>query len=260
MFNALQIAATGMQAEQTNVDTIANNLANVNTTGFKKARVNFTDLVSSQVNVRRGPLGEVESLSAGQSVGVAVSYIGRTFDPGEARRTDSTFDFMISGDGFLEVSMPDGGVAYLRGGTLSVNADGLLSTRGGLPLKPNIDIPNDIQKLILTSDGRVQIQTSRSATPFEAGRLDLVRFISTAGLQPMGDGLYKATTQAGEPISGRAAQDEFGEIRQGYLEASNVKMVDEMVSLMIAQRAYEASSKVIQASDEMLGMVNNLRK
>ncbi|HEV8690098.1 MAG TPA: flagellar basal-body rod protein FlgG [Ideonella sp.] len=261
MFDALQIAATGMHAQQQNVDAIANNLANVNTTGFKKARVSFTDLVARQSEAadpaNAGADAVAESL---RGTGVAVGRVARSFDAGEARKTDSPYDVTIAGDGFIEVVLPDGGKAYSRGGTLRVNADGQLATASGQALKPGITIPDDVQDLTITPDGRVQVRSARHPNPVEVGQLELVRFIAPAGLESLGDGLFKATEQAGEPIAGRAGADGVGTIRQGFLEGSNVKLVEEMVNLMVAQRAYEASVKVVQASDEMLGMVNNLRK
>lgn len=264
MFDALQIAATGMHAQQQNVDAIANNLANVNTNGFKKARVSFTDLVARQTDLAAGDAaggGAVDgSAEILRGAGVAVGRVGRSFDAGEARKTDSAYDVTIAGDGFIEVSLPDGGKAYTRGGTLRVTADGQLATASGQVLKPGINIPDDVQDLTITQDGRVQVRTTHNANAVELGQLELVRFMAPAGLEALGDGLFRATEQAGEPIAGRAGQDGLGAIRQGYLEGSNVKLVDEMVNLMVAQRAYEASVKVVQASDEMLGMVNNLRK
>ncbi len=263
MFDALQIAATGMRAQQQSVDTIANNLANVNTTGFKKGRVSFTDLVARQavavdatsaVDVDAGPT------ALARGAGVSVGTTSRLFDPGEARKTDSAYDVTIAGDGFFEVVMPDGGRAYSRGGTLKVNADGQLATLSGQALKPGINIPDDVQELIINPDGRVLARSSRQTAAVEVGQLDLVRFIGPGALEAMGDGLYRATEAAGEPMAARAGEGGMGTLRQGYLEGSNVKLVEEMVGLMVAQRAYEASVKVAQASDEMLGMVNNLRR
>lgn len=264
MFDALQIAATGMHAQQQNVDAIANNLANVNTTGFKKARVSFTDLVARQAEVAAAGAAASSDLDPAAGMmrgsGVGIAHVARSFDAGEARKTDSAYDVTIAGDGFLEVVMPDGSRAYSRGGTLRISDDGQLATASGQPLKPGLSIPSDVQDLTITPDGRVQVKTARHPAATELGQLELVRFISPSGLESLGEGLFRATEAAGEPIAGRAGQDGLGSIRQGYLEGSNVKMVDEMVNLMVAQRAYEASVKVVQASDEMLGMVNNLRK
>jgi flagellar basal-body rod protein FlgG len=260
MFDALQIAATGMQAQQKNVDAIANNLANVNTPGYRKAKVAFTELVAqSAAPASRADMTEVASSEAMRGAGVAVATLGRSFELGEVMKTEGALDVAIEGDGFIEVLSEDGGRAYVRGGTLRVNADGLLTTASGLLLRPGMHVPADTEALVITDDGRVQVKTSRAGM-HEIGQLELARFVSTSGLEAVGGGVFIASERSGQPISGRAAQDGFGKLRQGFLEGSNVKMVDEMVNLMIAQRAYEASVKVIQASDEMLGMVNGMRK
>lgn len=264
MFDALYVGATGMQAQQLNVDTIANNLVNVNTVGFKKGRVAFTDLmVQEAARIAQpsaddllGPLGEARRKGAG----VGISSIAKLFDMGDVRRTESAFDVAIQGDGFLEVSTPDGSRAYVRGGTLKINNDGLLSNSAGYPLKPGIMIPANTETLTINRDGRVLIKLLGQSNTTEAGQLELVRFINPAGLVAMGDNMYRASEFSGEATGARAGEEGAGAISQGFLEGSNVKMVDEMVNLMVAQRAYEASAKVVQASDEMLGLVNGLRK
>lgn len=259
MIDALQIAATGMHAQQQSVDAIANNLANVNTAGFKKARVSFSDLVSRRSDAQIAADVQETDTSA-RGTGVVIGRVSRSFDAGEVRRTDSPLDVAVAGDGFIEVALPDGAKAYTRGGTLRVAADGQLATAAGHVLKPGLSIPDDLDELTITEDGRVLVRTPRSADPVELGQLDLVRFVAPAGLEAIGDGLFRATDAAGLPIVGRAGHDGMGSLRQGFIEGSNVKLSEEMVNLMVAQRAYEANVKVVQASDEMLGMVNNLRK
>ncbi|QNB08843.1 flagellar basal-body rod protein FlgG [Herbaspirillum frisingense] len=265
MHDALYIGATGMQAQQLNVDTIANNLANVNTTGYKKGRVNFSDLVvsggqpllpSAAVDGNGGIFGDAYRTGAG----VGIANLGKLFDLGDIKKTDSALDVAIQGDGFLEVTMPDGSHAYTRGGTLKVNADGLLATQAGYPLSPGIAVPSNVKSLTIGTDGKVTLVTADQSTPVEAGTLAMVRFTSPGMLNAQGDNLYRATDGSGEPIAGKPGEDSMGLVQQGFLEGSNVKMVEEMVNLMVAQRAYEASVKVVQASDEMLGMVNNLRR
>lgn len=264
MFDSLYIGSTGMQAQQLNVDTIANNLANVNTAGFKKGRVSFSDLMvrgaarlaQPAADVQTGPLAAIP----GAGAGVGVASMSRLFDMGDIKKTDSPMDIAIQGSGFLEVTMPDGSRAYTRGGTLRVNQDGFLATHSGHPLKPGIAIPDNAQAVIIGSDGRVQVRLPGQSAGLEAGQLELVRFASPQGLLAQGDSLYRSSDASGEAMAGRAGEDGMGTIAQGVLEGSNVKMVEEMVNLMIAQRAYEASVKVVQASDEMLGMVNGLRK
>lgn len=261
MFDALYIGATGMQAQQAHVDAIANNLANVNTTGFKKARVSFSDLVVSGAAGQRSAEagnGAFAALAAGAGVQVVAS--GKVFAGGELKKTDAPFDLAIAGDGFLELTMPDGSRAYARGGTLKVNPDGLLATQAGIPLKPGLVIPDGAEALLVSNTGRVQVRMPGQATPVEVGQVEVVRFSHPQGLFAEGANLYRATDASGEPIGGRAGEDGVGTLAQGFLETSNVKLVEEMVDLMVAQRAYEASVKVVQASDEMLGMINGLRR
>jgi len=263
MFDALYISATGMQAQQLNVDTIANNLANVNTTGFKKAKVDFSDLVSQGAG-RLAPTPDAAAALLGDDLrlgaGVGIASVAKLFDLGDLKKTDSAYDLAIQGDGFLEVLMPDGSSSYTRGGTFKVNRDGLLATVGGLPLKANIAIPENAQNLQIDADGRVRVLVAGQSTAVEAGTLELVRFTNPSGLQAQGDNLYRPSTSSGEPILAKAAEDGMGSFAQGFLEGSNVKMTEEMVNLMVAQRVYEANVKVMQASDEMLGMINGLRK
>ena len=263
MFDALYIGATAMQAQQLNVDTVANNLSNVNTNGYKKGRVNFTDLMTSEA-ARIGPgAGQATSpLGATQSIGagVGVASMGKLFDQGTNALTSSQWDLAIQGDGFIQVTLPDGSSAYTRGGTLKVNADGLLATQSGQPLKPGLSIPANASAITIGADGTVSVTVPDQSAPVQVGQLQLVRFVNPVGLTAQGNGLYGATDDSGEPIPGSPGQAGIGALQQGYLEGSNVQMVDEMVNLMVAQRAYEASVKVVQASDELLGMVNNLRK
>lgn len=264
MLDALYIAATGMQAQQTHVDAIANNLTNMNTQGYKKGRVNFTELMTREtqrlapnaLDADAGLLGAAQRLGAG----VGIASLIKLFDLGDFKKTESAFDISIAGDGFIEVAMPDGSRAYTRGGTLRINVDGQLSTQAGHALKPGLSIPENAQNLVISADGRVQVNIAGQSMPLEVGRLDLVRFANPAALAALGDNLYRAVDASGEPMAGRAGEDGIGEIRQGFLEASNVKLVEEMVNLVVAQRAYEANVKVVQASDEMLGLVNTMRK
>ncbi len=262
MFDALYISATGMQAQQTNVDAIANNLANVNTTGFKRSKVGFTDLVV-QESLRSSALRGDDGLlgrSATVSAGVGVVGISKIFDMGDLKKTESALDLAIQGDGFMEVQMPDGTSAYTRGGTLKVNKDGALATASGYPLKANLIVPDNATNLSIQADGRVLVQVPGQADAVELGRIDLVRFSSPIGLLAQGDSLYRSSQASGEAILSRAAEDGMGTFAQGFLEGSNVKLNEEMVNLMVAQRVYEANAKVIQASDEMLGMINGLRR
>lgn len=262
MFNSLYIGATGMQAQQLNVDTIANNLANVNTPGFKKGRVSFTDLVIKGKATSSAYPATPNASGAFNPVGVGVGVLStaKLFEPGELKKTDSQFDVAVQGDGFLELSMPDGVSAFTRGGTLKVNEDRQLATLEGTPLKPGISIPADAQSISISSTGRVQVTVQGQSAPIDVGQLEMVRFANARGLSAQGGSIYKATDSSGEPISGRAGEDGMGTLAQGFIEGSNVKMIEEVVNLMVAQRAYEANVKVVQAADEILGMINGLRR
>lgn len=262
MFDALYISATGMQAQQLNVDTIANNLANVNTVGFKKGKVSFTDLMVREA-ARSLPAQEGAGLLGAENrvgAGVGIAGVSKLFDMGELKKTDSAYDLAIQGEGFLEVSMPDGTSTYTRGGTFKLNSDGLLATSGGYPLKPRIAIPDNAQSMVIDGDGHVRVQVAGQSTPIEVGQLELVRFTNPSGLLPQGDNLYRSSVHSGEAISAKPAEDGMGTLAQGFLEGSNVKLTAEMVELMVAQRVYEANVKALQAADAMLEMVNALRK
>lgn len=264
MNNAFYIGATGMHAQQLNVDTIANNLANVNTNGFKKSRVIFSDLMTEAFK----PIQSDLSLQApsqlqnadGSGGGIGVAQLARIFDAGELKRTDAPFDIAIQGRGFLEVTLPDGSSAYMRGGALKINRDGQLATQSGYPLKPGITLPDNVQKLTINSDGRVQISTADRAVPIDIAQLELVRFANPEALTALGGDLYLPTDAAGEATTAKPGEEGAGTLAQGFIEASNVKLIDEMVNLMVAQRAYEASAKLVQTSDDLQGIVNNLRK
>ncbi|MFM2450544.1 MAG: hypothetical protein RIS44_2994 [Pseudomonadota bacterium] len=263
MFDALYIAATGMQAQQLNVDTVANNLANVNTTGYKKGRVSFSDLMVRESNRVAAGADNDRGLFVDPSrvgAGVGIASLAKLFDAGDMKKTESPMDIAIQGDGFLEVTLPDGGSAFSRGGTFKVNRDGLLATQSGYALKPGLSIPDNAQAVVIANDGRVQARVAGQTNLVDVGQLQLVRFNNPQGLLAQGDALYRSSEASGEPISGRPGEDGMGTLAQGFLEGSNVKMVEEMINLMVAQRAYEASVKVIQASDEMLAMTNGLRK
>ncbi len=266
MNDALYISATGMQAQQASVDNIANNLANADTPGFKKARVSFTDLVTREaVTAQLGAGGDAAAMGplaalSGLGSGVAISGLVRHFEPGDMKQTGSMFDVAIQGDGFIELAMADGTRAFTRGGTLKVNGDGLLVTQGGQVLRPRIAVPSDATAMTIGSEGRVRFTVPNRSEPIDGGTLELVRFSNPGALQLLSGNLYRASEASGEPMAGRPGQDGIGTLTQGFLEGSNVKMVDEMVGLMVAQRAYEANVKVIQAADEMAGLVNNLRK
>lgn len=258
MLNSLFIGAVGMSAQQAYIDSTANNLVNLSTPAYKKSRVSFSDLLYR--GVERG-----DTLTAGDTQqrigsGSAAVMLGKLFSQGKLERTGVPGDVAISGEGLVEVVLPDGGSAYTRNPGLQVSRDGMLSTAEGYPLHQQIAVPPDAGAMQVDRDGRVTVEVPNERAPVEVGHIELVRFVNPAGLVPLGDNLYGASDKAGDPISGKAGEAGFGIFMQGYREASNVQMVEEMVNLTVAQRAYEASSKVVQASDEMLGIVNNLRR
>lgn len=260
MNDALYIAATGMQSQQLNVDTIANNLANVSTPGYKAGRVSFQDMVYRGLGHLPSPDAPLGATALQQGSGVAVALLSKLFSYGELKKTDSPLDLAIQGDGFFEVTLADGTSAYTRGGSLQVNADGFLATVDGYALRPNIHMGTDAKGIQISTDGKVIAQLGGSSKAVEVGRVDLVMFNDPSALTPLGQNLYKASDRSGEAIAARPGEEGCGTIAQGFVEASNVKMVDEMVNLVVAQRAYEMSVKVIQASDDMLAMSNNLRR
>jgi flagellar basal-body rod protein FlgG len=260
MNDSLYIAATGMHMQQKGVDTISNNLANVNTPGFKKGRVSFEDLVYRDLAGTAATVDSGSSQQLWQGSGVGLGAIVKSFAAGVLKKTDAAMDLAIQGDGFIEVVAVDGAPAYTRGGALTIDKDGFLATANGHALKPSIHIGADARAVTINPDGRVMVATRDGAEAFEAGRIELVRFSDASGLAALGGNLYKATERSGDAIQGRAGEDGNGTLAQGFIEGSNVNLVEEMVDLMVAQRAYETSVKVIQASDEMLAMSNNLRK
>lgn len=261
MIESLYIGATGMHAQQLHIDAISNNLANVNTTAFKKSRVSFQDMMYRDITSRQ-QLDANPNLDAAQSLGsgVGLGLLSKAFESGELKKTDSAMDVAITGSGFLSVVMPDGSLAYTRAGTLQVNRDGLLANAQGYPLSESLLIPADTKELIIGAGGKVYVTVPGEKEQVEIGQIQLTKFVNPAGLLPQGENLYVANEKAGDPAHGNPGEEGYGTLSQGYLEASNVKLVEEMVGLVLAQRAYEVSAKIIQASDEMLSISNNLRR
>ncbi|HHV43438.1 MAG TPA: flagellar basal-body rod protein FlgG [Firmicutes bacterium] len=262
MMRSLWIAGSGMTAQELSIATIANNLANVNTTGFKKARVDFQDLLYQTVRYGGTPVVQGAQIPTGIQVGHGVRPVAtqKIFTQGDYQQTDNPLDLVIEGEGFFQVTLPDGSTAYTRDGAFKVDSNGLLVTSDGFVLEPEIQIPANALDISVSTDGTVSVLTSDDGVPVEVGQITLVRFMNAAGLRNIGRNLFKQTPASGEPIYGTAGLDGFGTIAQGYLEMSNVKVVEEMVAMITAQRAYEVNSKAIQASDEMLQTANNLRR
>ena len=256
MTDALYVGATGMRAHQTQVDTIANNVANVNTTGFRRETVNFSSVMAALQSGAVDPLGSslrenLQSRGAG-----AIASLQLSTQAGELKQTQAPLDVAIDGSGFFEVLLPDGTPAYTRAGALSLNAEGMLSG-AGLPLSARIAVPADASALRITPDGRVLANVA-GRSDVELGNIELASFANPGGLQSIGDNLYRPADASGEMQLGAPGESGNGTLRQGFLESSNVQLVDELVALMLAQRGFEMNSKIVQAADQMLGITNAL--
>jgi flagellar basal-body rod protein FlgG len=249
-----------MEAQQINIDTIANNIANVNTTGFKQARAEFQDLLYQ--NVR--PAGTAASTSTEYPTGLQVGLgsrpvaTTRIYRQGDFRQTGNPLDLVIEGKGFFQVRLPSGETAYTRDGSLHLSKDGTLVTADGDPLEPQITIPTDAQEIVIASDGTVSITQSGQSTAQQVGTLQIASFQNPSGLSGVGRNLLMATTASGDPVPGNPGENGLGRINQGFLEQSNVNVVEEMVNMIIAQRAYEVNSRAVRVADDMLSQINNL--
>jgi len=258
MMRSLSTAATGMKAQQLNVDTIANNLANVNTPGFKRTRVRFQDLLYQDLRPAGDPsrLGPPSELAIGH--GAKLSATERHFTQGTTEQTDNPLNLVIEGNGFFQIRRPDGQIAYTRDGSFFVSAEGALVNTDGLYLEPQIFLPEDIQKLSFSPDGVLSATFTDSNVPEEIGQVELARFLNPEGLESLGRNLYLPTEASGLPLIGTPGTDGLGTVLSGFLEGSNVEVVEEMVALITAQRAYEINSRSIQTADEMLSAATQL--
>jgi len=261
MMRALYTAASGMKAQQLNLDVTSNNLANVNTTGFKAFRAEFQDL---HYQMLRQPGAQVTSnitSPEGTQIGMGSTVVGtpRFFAQGDFQHTENPFDLAIQGDGFFRINMPDGSLAYTRDGSFKIDVNGNLTTSDGFPVDPNITIDPSASNVTIGSDGTVS-QTANNSTTV-VGQIQLVRFVNPVGLETAGKNLYKSSPASGAEITGVAGTDSgFGTIAQGILEMSNVRVADEMIRMIVSMRAYEANSKAIQTADEMLQVANNSKR
>ncbi len=263
MIRAMYTAATGMVGQQTNIDTIANNMANVSTTGFKKSRVHFQDLLYETLKAPGGQTSAGTNIPEGIQIGHGVrpASVAKLYTPGSLVQTGNQYDVAIEGEGFFEIELPDGSQAYTRDGSFKHSSDGRLVTADGYPLAGGISVPDDAQSVTIGSDGVVSARLAGSSTTTQLGTLELVRFPNPAGLDAsLGRNLVLETDASGTPLPGEPGVDGNGTIAQGFLEKSNVQTVEEIIGMIIAQRAYEASSKVIQTSDDMLQVANNIRR
>lgn len=262
MIRALYTAASGMDAQQTNIDNIAHNLANVNTTGFKKSRMEFQDLVYQQVTQAGAPTSTAGEAPVGLEVGLGTRPIAtaRDFGTGNLKSTSGPLDLAIEGRGFFQVSTPDGTTAYTRCGALHLNGQGQLVTSEGYPLEPALTIPQNATTITISRQGIVSVAVPGQSSAQQVGTLELASFQNPAGLTALGGNLFAPTTASGEPTNGVPGTDGMGTIAQGFLEESNVSVVEEMVNMILGQRAYEANSRVVKAADEMLQQVNNMSR
>ena len=262
MMRSLWTAASGMTAQQFKIDTVSNNLANVNTTGFKKSRVDFQDLLYQTVRFAGTPVTAGAQVPTGIQVGHGVRPVAtqKMFSQGTFQQTDNPLDVVVEGDGFFQILLPDGNISYTRDGAFKRDSDGRVVSSDGFPLEPELIIPDDAMEVSIGSDGTVSVLRPGVNEPENIGQIELARFINPAGLKSEGRNFFTMTAASGQPIVGEPGLDGFGALAQGFLEMSNVQVVEEMVSMIVAQRAYATNSKAIQASDDMLQTANNLRR
>ncbi|MBU8934560.1 MAG: flagellar basal-body rod protein FlgG [candidate division Zixibacteria bacterium] len=262
MIKAMRTAASGMIAQQMNVDNIANNLANVNTTGFKRSKIEFQDVLYQ--NLRKA--GTASALGSEVPTGLAIGYgtraaaSSRQFTEGNLTRTGNPLDLAISGDGFFQIQHPDGTTAYTRDGAFKISGDGRIVNVDGYILDPEITIPQNATAISVGTDGTIEVSIPGQSDPTNLGQIELARFVNPAGLEALGRNLLVATRASGDPLTDIPTQSGLGSLDQGYLEMSNVEVVDEMVNMIVAQRAYEMNSKAIQTADDMASIANSLKR
>jgi len=262
MMRGLWTAASGMAAQQLNMDVVANNLANVNTTGFKRSRVDFQDLVYQTIRAAGTAVAEGAQVPTGIQVGLGShpASVQKVFSQGDFQQTENPLDISIEGNGFFQVLQPDGTTAYTRDGTFKLDNQGRLVNSDGYTLEPELTIPAEATQIAIGADGTVSVSLPGQTQPQEVGQVQLAKFLNPAGLSSLGKNLLAPTGASGEPITGTPGRDGFGTLAQGMVEMSNVRIVDEMVNMIVAQRAYEVNSKSIQTADDMLQIANNLRR
>lgn len=260
MLRSLWIAKTGMEGQQTKLDTISNNLANVGTNGYKRAGVVFEDLMYQNLRAAGSATSEQSQLPTGLQVGLGsrVAASTRNFAQGALQQTGGNLDVAIKGQGFFQVQMPDGTTAYTRDGAFQVDANGALVTNAGHPVTPGITVPANALSVTVNPDGVVQASIPGQVAPQSLGQIQLVNFINPAGLEPKGGNLYGETAASGTPSAGAPTTNGLGALQQGFVEGSNVNVVEELVNMIATQRAYELNSKAIQTSDQMLQKLGQL--
>ncbi len=262
MIRALWTAASGMQSQQLNIDVIANNLANVNTTGFKKSRPDFQDLMYQNMKTVGAPSTNSTQIPTGIQIGLGskAAAVSKVFSAGNITQTGNELDLAIEGDGFFQIKLTDGTTAYSRDGALKKDSQGRLVNSDGYPLTPEIVIPTNASKVTIGNDGTVSVLQAGQSTPTTVGTIQLATFSNPAGLSSMGHNLYQPSESSGTANTGTAGQNGIGTVSQGFLEMSNVSVMEEMVNMILSQRAYETNSKAVQAADEMLQQTNNIKR
>ncbi len=259
MTSSLWVAKTGLDAQQTRMTVISNNLANTNTVGFKKGRAAFEDLLYQNVRQTGAQTSQQSQAAVGLEVGTGVRVVAteRNFSQGNLLQTENPLDVAINGRGFFQILLPDGTQAYSRDGAFQLSSEGQLVTASGYELQPGISVPNETQSLTVASDGTVSVQLQGVAEPQVIGTIQIADFVNSAGLQGYGENLYLETGASGPPQTGTPGLSGLGSLNQGALESSNVNVVEELVNMIETQRAYELNSKAIAAADQMLSYVNN---
>jgi len=260
MIRAMWTAASGMAAQQLNMDVLAHNLANANTVGFKRSRADFQDMLYQTLRSPGANASSATILPTGIQLGTGVRAVAvqKIFSSGSLQQTQNDLDIAIEGDGFFQISRPDGTIAYTRGGAFKKNATGAVVSSDGDPILPNITVPANTIKLTIGSDGTISVLAAGATTTSQIGSLELARFDNPSGLDAQGSNLFLPSGASGDPTTGAPGSPGFGTLAQGFLESSNVNIAEEMVNMIVGQRAYEANSRVVKAVDEMLGQVNNL--
>ena len=262
MIRSLYTAATGMIAQQTQIDVTSNNIANVNTIGYKKQRAEFADLFYQVMEYAGVENGSTQGNPTGIEVGLGArpTAITKEFSQGNFKESGNSLDMAITGNGFFQVELPDGTIAYTRNGAFKLDGNGTIVNSDGHKLIPEITVPENVLNVSVAADGTVSVVQAGETTPNQIGKIELANFINPAGLHSLGDNLYEKTIASGDAVTGTAGLEGFGNIRQGFVEMSNVQLVEEMTDLITGQRAYEANSKAITTSDEMLRTVNELKR
>ena len=260
MMRSLWISKTGMEAQQTQMDTISHNIANVSTNGYKKSHAVFEDLMYQNLRQTGAASSEQSVLPTGLQVGLGtrVAATTRNFSQGSLQQSSSDFDFAINGKGFFQITLPDGSTGYTRDGSFQVDANGQLVNNAGFVVQPGITIPANAQKVTVTREGTVSVTLPNQATPQSVGQITLANFVNPAGLEPRGQNLYAESASSGAPQAGAPGSNGLGLLQQGAVEGSNVNVVEELVAMIATQRAYELNSKAIQTSDQMLQKLGQL--